>query len=180
MAAYIGLLRGVNVAGHNLVSMGDLRGFLSRLGFEEPRTLLQSGNVVFNAKSTSAAALEKLLESEAKKKLGMEISFFVRTPDEWKLLIAGNPFPREAKNDPARLVAVPLKNAPPPAAVHSLVEAIPGRETVRVIGNTAYIYYPDGQGTSKLTNALIESKLGTRGTARNWNTVLKLAALAAT
>jgi len=179
MATYIGLLRGVNVGGHNLVSMGDLRSLLTRLGFEEPRTLLQSGNVVFRGKSAATAALENLLETESRKRLGLETSFFIRTPGEWSVLIAGNPFPREAKDDPARLVALPLKNAPPSAAVKALVDAIPGSESVRVKAGIAYIYYPDGQGKSKLTNALIEAKLGTRGTARNWNTVLKLAALAA-
>jgi len=179
MATYIGLLRAVNVAGHNLVSMADLRNFLSRLGLEEPRTLLQSGNVVFGTKSASAAALETLLEAEAKKRLGLETTFFVRSTAEWRALIAGNPFSREARVDPARLVAVTLKEAPASAAVKALTAAVPGRESVRVKGNVAYITYPDGQGTSKLSNALIESKLGTRGTARNWNTILKLAALAA-
>ena len=178
MATYISLLRGVNVGGHNLVSMEDLRNLFSRLGFDEPRTLLQSGNVVFRAKATSPASLEKLLEAETERKLGLEINYIVRTPEEWNAMIAGNPFPGEAKRDPARLVAVALKKAPVPAAVKALVEAVRGRETVRVQGNVAYITYPDGQGTSKLTNTLIESKLGTRGTARNWNTVLKLAALA--
>jgi len=178
MKTYVGLLRAVNVAGQNLVSMGDLRDFFSRLGFDEPRTLLQSGNVVFRAKSTSTTALEKLLEAETLKKLGLGITYIVRTPEEWSSMIAGNPFPRQAKNDPAHLVAVALKQAPAPAAVKALVEAVPGRESLRVKGNVAYITYPDGQGPSKLTNALIEAKLGTRGTARNWNTVLKLAALA--
>jgi uncharacterized protein (DUF1697 family) len=178
MATYIGLLRAVNVAGQNRVPMRDLREFFSGLGFEDPRTLLQSGNVVFRAKSTSPAPLEKLLEAEMQKKLGLGITFIVRTPEEWNSMIAGNPFPREAKNDPGHLVAVALKKAPAPAAVKALVESVRGRETVRVKGDVAYIVYPDGQGTSKLTNALIESRLGTRGTARNWNTVLKLAALA--
>ncbi|HUI09343.1 MAG TPA: DUF1697 domain-containing protein [Bacteroidota bacterium] len=178
MTTYIGLIRAVNVGGHNLVSMEDLRTFLSRLGFDEPRTLLQSGNIVFRAKSSSAAALEKRLEDEAKKRLGLETSFFVRSADDWQALIAGNPFPREAKNDPARLVAMSLKKAPGASEVKALVDAIQGRETVRVRDDVAYIVYPDGQGTSKITNTAIESKLGTRGTARNWNTVLKLAALA--
>jgi len=179
MMTYIGLLRGVNVGGHKAVSMGDLRGLLSTMGFEDPRTLLVSGNIVFRTARGPTAALEKRLEGEAKKRLGLETLFFVRTPDEWKSLIAGNPFPREALHDPSHLLAMPLKNAPSAAAVKALVGAIRGRESVRVRGDIAYITYPDGIGTSKLTNTLIESTLDTRGTARNWNTVLKLAALAA-
>jgi len=61
--------------------------------------------------------------------------------------------------------------------VAALQAAIKGREVVRAKGRHAYIVYPDGIGRSRLTNVMIEKKLGTRGTGRNWNTVLKLAAL---
>ncbi len=70
-----------------------------------------------------------------------------------------------------------FKSAPAPGDVKALQGAIPGSEVIRVDERQGYITYPDGQGRSRLTNALIESRLGTRGTARNWNTVLKLAAI---
>jgi uncharacterized protein (DUF1697 family) len=68
-----------------------------------------------------------------------------------------------------------LKASPPADRVAALQAAIRGREVVRAAGRHAYIVYPDGIGTSRLTVALIERKLGTRGTGRNWNTVLRLA-----
>ncbi len=71
-----------------------------------------------------------------------------------------------------------LKDAPDRTAAAALTDAIRGRESLRVKGRQAYVVYPDGVGRSKLTMALIEKKLGTRGTARNWNTVLKLATAA--
>ena len=71
-----------------------------------------------------------------------------------------------------------LRDAPTAAQVKLLQAAIKGRETVRATGKQAYFAYPDGIGTSKLTITMIEKALGTRGTARNWNTVLKLGALA--
>jgi uncharacterized protein (DUF1697 family) len=67
--------------------------------------------------------------------------------------------------------------APGGAAVKALQAAVVGREVVRATGRQVYIVYPDGQGRSRLTNAAIEKRLGTRGTARNWNTVLRLAEL---
>ena len=70
-----------------------------------------------------------------------------------------------------------LKHAPTPAAVTSLQDAIKDREVVKARGRHAYFLYPDGIGRSRLTMTLIEKKLGTTGTARNWNTVLKLGAL---
>ena len=71
-----------------------------------------------------------------------------------------------------------LKKAPGVQEVEALQAAIQGREAVRAVGRQAYIVYPDGMGTSKLTINVIEKKLGTRATGRNWNTVLKLGALA--
>jgi uncharacterized protein (DUF1697 family) len=101
----------------------------------------------------------------------------VRTAEEWKRIVANNPFAREAKEDPGHLLVMCLRDAPPPDAVEDLRSAIKGRERVEVRGRDAYFVYPDGVGRSKLTNALIEKKLATRGTARNWNTVTKLLAL---
>jgi len=174
---HVALLRGVNVGGHKQVAMADLRGLLTKLGFRDVQSVLQSGNVVFRGDGTAGERLEHLLEAEARKRVGLDTDFFVRSAAEWEDVIAGNPFRSEAKRDPARLVAMFLKKPPSGAAAEALQAAIVGREVVRAVEKQAYIVYPDGQGRSKLTNAVIEKHLGTRGTARNWNTVLRLAGL---
>jgi uncharacterized protein (DUF1697 family) len=178
MTTYIGLLRAVNLAGRNKVAMSDLRQLLATIGMEDARSLLQSGNVLFRSASRSSVQLERTLAQATKERLGVETDFFVRTAGEWRELVADNPFPREAKSDPGHLVAMCLKEAPDKTAVAALQKAILGREVVRAVGRHAYIVYPDGIGRSRLTMALIEKKLGTRGTGRNWNTVMKLDALA--
>lgn len=178
MTTHIALLRAVNLGSRNAVAMADLRDFLARLGLTDPRTILQSGNAVFQSGKQAPAAVERLLETEAPKQLGLQTDFFVRTGMEWGALVAANPFPEEAERDPAHLVVMCLKAAPDPKAVAALQASIAGREVVRAVGRQAYVVYPDGIGRSRLTNAVIEKKLGTRGTGRNWNTVLKLAALA--
>jgi len=178
VTTFIALLRAVNLAGLNKVRMADLRDLVSGLGFEDPKTLLQSGNVVFSGRVRSSAALESSLEKATAAQLGVTTDFFVRTAQEWQKVITGNPFPKEAKNDPGHVLMMSLKDAPDRKSVAALTGAIPGRESVRVKGRHAYVVYPDGVGRSKLTMGLIEKKLGTRGTARNWNTVLKLAAAA--
>jgi uncharacterized protein (DUF1697 family) len=177
MSAYVALLRAVNLGPHNKVSMAALRKFAEDLELEKPRTLLQSGNLVFRSRS-HATVLERMLETEAEKRLDLQTDFFVRDADEWDDIIAGNPFAEASKQDPAHLLVMPLRNAPGVKMVAALKAAIKGREVTAVIGRHAYIVYPDGIGTSKLTNSVIESKLGTRGTGRNWNTVIKLKALA--
>jgi len=178
MPICIALLRAVNLGSHNKVSMADLRAFVEKLGMEDVQTVVQSGNLAFRSAASSPAKLEALLESSAAKQLGLVTDFFVRTAREWQEIIAANPFPREAKDDPSHLVMMTLRKAPDRAAVAELQAAIKGRELVRANGREAYFTYPDGIGNSKLTIAVIERKLGARGTARNWNTILKLGALA--
>ena len=175
---HVALLRAVNLAGKNKVGMADLRALLGGLGLQDVRTLLQSGNAAFSGGKGGGAQLEKALEGEVAKRFGLATDVFVRSAREWEAVIAANPFPREAAVDPGHLLVLFLKAAPPEAAVEDLRAAIKGREIVKARGRELYVVYPDGIGRSRLTVALIEKKLDTRGTGRNWNTVLRLGALA--
>lgn len=177
MTIHVGLLRAVNLAGHNRVAMADLQKLLVGLGMQDVRTLLQSGNVVFRSEISSTTKLERLLEESAEKRLGLETAFMVRSAKELKAAVADNPFREEAERDPSHLLLLFLKSPVERAAVTALQNAIKGREVVKAKGQHAYVVYPDGIGESRLTSALIEGKLGTRATGRNWNTVLKLRAL---
>jgi uncharacterized protein (DUF1697 family) len=179
MKTYIALLRAINVGGNSKIAMADLQAMLADLGYANPQTLLQTGNLVFQAKESSSEKLEAKLERAAAERLGLQTDLFVRTADEWQQAIAANPFPKEAASDPSHLLIMPLKKAPTKQAVKDLQTAIHGRETVAAVGRELYIIYPDGIGRSKLTNKLIETRLDARGTGRNWNTALKLAELAA-
>lgn len=173
----VALLRGINVGGNNKIPMSDLRSFMESLGFDNVKTLLQSGNVVFESSRRKGVELERFLESETRKHFHLEIDYVVRTSDEWKKIIDSNPFRKEAKSDPGHLLVLFLKGAPELGAVKALQSAIVGREVIRAVGTQLFAVYPDGIGKSKLTNALMDRKLGVRGTGRNWNTVLKIAEL---
>jgi uncharacterized protein (DUF1697 family) len=177
--AHIALLRAVNLGSHNKVAMAELRACLEAQGFTGVRTLLQSGNAVFGGGRRRGAALERQLEAAARTALALDTPFIVRTREEWDALVAANPFPREAADDPGRLLVFCLKDAPSADGEAALRAAVRGRERVRVVGREAYIIYPDGVGRSKLGAAVIERRLGSTGTGRNWNTVRKLQALAA-
>ena len=165
---YVALLRGVNVGGNTMIAMSDLRARAERLGLRDARTILQSGNLLFRTRK-APAQVEKLLEKELE-----DVTVFVRSAEELSAVIDSNPFPEEAKRDPGRLVVLFLKQA---CDAKALQASIVGTEVARGKGREIYIHYPDGQGRSKLTNAVIEKKLATRATARNWNTVMKLASL---
>lgn len=177
-AIRIALLRGINVGGNKMVAMAALRGLCEKIGFVNPQTLLQSGNLVFQCVDLEGEALEQRLEREIEKRLKVQCSVLVRTVKDWNALIDRNPFVSEAKTEPSRLIAYCLKTTPPRGAADALRAAITGTERVEVDGRQAYLWYPVGIGASKVTPGLVEKKLGTIATGRNWNTVQKLAALA--
>src|SRR5690349_1459269 len=97
MTTYVALLRAVNVGPHNKIAMSDLRQLLTGLGMQGVQTLLQSGNAVFQSDVRTAAQLERLIEEAMAKQLHLDTAVMVRSHKEWKGLIAGNPFPKEAK-----------------------------------------------------------------------------------
>jgi uncharacterized protein (DUF1697 family) len=177
MPAYVALLRAVNLGPHNKIAMADLKTVAEAAGLAEARTVLQSGNLMFQARAKPSPALEKLLEDALAKELGLKTPVVVRSVAEWRAALDDNPFSKEAKSDPSHLLVMPLKAKPEKSAVAELVKVIPAREQVKLSGQQLYLVYPDGIGVSKLTSALIEKKIGVSGTARNWNTAQKIAAL---
>ena len=104
---YIGLLRAINLGPHNRVAMGELRDMCETIGLDEAKTLLASGNVVFQSRSAPCDKLEQALEAASTKHLGVTTDYFVRSAEEWKAIIKANPF-RERGEERSR---------PPPADV---------------------------------------------------------------
>ena len=179
--AYIALLRGVNVGGKRKVLMAELQAAFVGMGFADARTLLNSGNVVFRSdRKITTAALETFLETETARRLGLQTEFHVRTAAEWRALIDANPLPDAAALNPSHFIAVCTKVAPAAEAVEALRAANPGPEIIHADGRHLYIDYGAAMTMreTRLTPALMDGKLRARGTGRNWNTVLKLAAIA--
>jgi len=156
--------------------MAGLREMLEEIGLLEGRTLLQSGNLVFRSGRQSPGQLEALLEREIQQRFGLQSDVHVRTPKELAAILRANPLRDEAARDPSHLLVFFLRGAPAKGAEKAIHAAMKGPETVRVKGREAYVYYPDGIARSKLSGTLLDRHLG-RGTARNWNTVVKLGAL---
>ena len=171
MPAYVSFLRGINVGGRNMVPMAKLKALHEGLGFENVRTHLQSGNVVFTAKKADSAKLAKKIAAA----LG-DIAVVVRSTSELRAAVAKNPFPDAAKNDPSHYVVIFLSDTPKKTSTLDYE----GPEPKALAGRELYIDYRVGAGMarSKLTNTLIEKKLGVRGTARNWNTVTRMLEMA--
>jgi uncharacterized protein (DUF1697 family) len=175
-AAQVALLRAVNVGGHGKVAMADLRTTLERRGFAGVRTLMQTGNLILPAAPAQGAKLEALLERELEAGLKLATDVFVRSAEELDEVIAKNPFPEEAERDPSHLLVVFRKTPADEGVVRAIRATITGREAVEAVGRHLYIVYPDGIGRSKLKVPEKKADRDSRGTGRNWNTVLKLAA----
>lgn len=149
--------------------MSELRDVCEAAGFTDVRTLLASGNLVLDAKE-KGAKLEGKLEKLILDEMGLKTDIFVRTGAELDAVIAANPFKAFAKQQPNFLVVIFMRG-PASAAEHKAMKdtALFGEEAEQG-KNCLYIKFPKGQGQSKLKTPKL-------GTARNWNTVTKLAAM---
>lgn len=176
MTAFVALLRAVNVGGRTQMPMARLTTVAETLGLTAPRTLLQSGNLVFRTDRTDVAALERMLESAIADAFGYGADVLLRDAAAWEAAMAANPFAEEARGDPSHALVMALRDAPAASAITALVEAATGDERAAVVGAHAYFVFPAGISKTKLTNVRIERLLVTRGTARNWNTAEKIAA----
>jgi uncharacterized protein (DUF1697 family) len=168
MAVYVALLRAVNVGGTGKLPMAELRGLCEKAGFSDVSTYIQSGNVLFGSRF-GEAKVKTTLEKALARHMGKPVAVLVRSADELADALKRNPF---AKQPPNRVVAVFLDAPAPKRALEQLVA--PGGEQVRLSGREIFIYYPNGQGRSKLA-----LPVAAKGTARNINTVTKLSEMAA-
>ncbi len=170
---YAALLRAVNVGGRK-VTMAELREAAEALGYGAVKTLLASGNLVFETEATSASELERKLEAAINATFGLVSEVMVRDPKQWAAIIDANPFPKKAKEDPAHLVCMVCRDKPDAPAIAAYLKAFREKhdkgEQLKIVGREIFIDYGPSIGHSKL---LLPKKAAT-GTARNWNTVLKL------
>lgn len=175
---YVAFLRGINVGGNRTIQMRRLKSCLEGLGLARVRTHLNSGNAVFASDETDRGELQALIESAIEKAFALHVVVVLRHATDLRQIIAKNPFARMADDDPSHLLVMFLADKARRDAAQRLAEAYSGPEQVRIAGETAYVTYPSGVGRSRLTGALLEKHLGVAGTARNWNTVVKLAEIA--
>ena len=167
MAIYVGLLRAVNVGGTGKLAMDELRRLCESCGLARVRTYIASGNVVFEA-GASEADVQAQLQSALEGYTGKPVGVLVRSGAEMAEVLRANPYADRAAN----LVHVTFLSEPPPA---DALAGVPGRadEEIAQGRRELYVFYPQGQGSSKLRLAAAKA-----GTARNINTVAKLAELA--
>jgi uncharacterized protein (DUF1697 family) len=175
--SYVALLRAVNVSGQNKVAMAELRTHLSRAGYQDVTTYVQSGNVVLKGAPTPEPKLVGALEREIRRGFGLTITVLVRTKEQLREIRSANPFVKRGA-DTGSLYVTFLATKPTAAQVKALATKTVGPDEAIVRGREIFLCCPDGYGRTKLNNAFFERQLGVKATTRNWKTVTKLLELA--
>ncbi len=185
MATHVALLRGINVGGNKKVPMAELREVVASLGHADVATYIQSGNVVFSTDQSDTEALAAALEQAIAETIGVRARVVVLSREQLARVVRDNPYSDEP--NPKAVHAVFLSGQPGlevaerVAGAQQQVAQRGSRDTAQVIGRTIFLHTPDGYGRSDLAAEIV--KLGQRktdnvaGTARNWATVTKLAAM---
>jgi len=173
---YIAFLRGINVGGHGLMKMADLKKAFEKLGFENVRTLLASGNVVFECEQTDKKALTEELESGLKKAFKKDINVILRSLDDLKKLQSSEPFKGIQVTPSIRLYVTFLSEKAGPRTMTVPQTAL--QKEFRILHATSLEVFSvldlsKGKGTPEAMS-ILEKEFGSNVTTRNWNTVLKV------
>lgn len=174
MTTYIALLRGINVGGNKIIKMLDLKAMFQTLGFENVRTYIQSGNVVFESDEGSESLLTGVIERKIHEVFEFEVSVIIRTLAEMENVIANDPFQLSEPEEFKRWYVTFLPAEPSAEALDKLRTYENGPDKVRFVGREIYILYEVSVSQSPLFKVPFDRILGMTLTARNWNTVNKL------
>lgn len=180
MPLYLALLRGINVSGQKIIKMGDLRKRMADAGYNNVKTFIQSGNVIFESNEKSKDKLASAFETFLMKEYGYDVTVFIIDKKDIEAAIYNNPFTDGRTEEEAgfkKLYVTFLSGEPADENMEKLRQAPIGQDEIGVIGNVLYFKLFSKASDSKLSNSLIENKLKLRATTRNWNTTLKLLSL---
>jgi uncharacterized protein (DUF1697 family) len=177
MTVYVAMLRGVNVGGNSL-KMDWLRQACEKLGWQNVRTYVQSGNIVFSSRA-SAGKLAQMLKVTIDAQTRLPVAVVLRSAADMEKVVADNPFLKQKGIDATKLHVTFLGKAPVKPALDRLDALAGTRDQYRLAGSELYLHCPINYGETKLSNGAIEKVLGVGATTRNWKTVTTLHVMAA-
>ena len=175
MQTYIALLRGINVGGHNKIKMADLHILFENEGFKNTTTYIQSGNVNFQSKLTSISKIEEIIKRAVSDTFNYNINVLVKTKNELISVFENNPFIKNNKVDLSKLHVTFLKKQPNIEQINNLESvSLTNYDEFKIINKIMYVHCPISYAKTKLNNNVVEKKLATSCTSRNWRTITKL------
>jgi uncharacterized protein (DUF1697 family) len=175
---YIFLLKAINVGGHRKILMADLKKIYEQLGFTAVRTYIQSGNVVCEGGAVKGEEAAQRIETAILARYGFEVPVVVRTKAELENALAQNPYAKDENIDLDKVAIMFLEAPPLPHTMSAFEMGKYAPDSFALVGREIYVHCPSGFGETKLTNTLLEKKLGVVGTGRNRKTVAKLIEMA--
>ena len=175
LVRYVALFRGINVGKAKRIAMADLRALLTKLGYTDVQTLLNSGNAVFTGDAAPATHHADRIRQAVLKKTGVDAMVIVKSAKDMTGIIAGNELVSEA-DDHSRLLVALCAEAKSLAAVKKLAGEPWGNEKLHIGKHAAYLWCADGILESKAIGPLLKGLKGA-GTTRNWATLNKIHAL---
>ncbi|MEJ6785529.1 DUF1697 domain-containing protein [Aminobacter sp. Piv2-1] len=179
MTTYVALLYSIVLGPGRRLVMSDLRAMAAALGLANPRTLVATGNLVFEANGSSVAELERSLEAAFAQKFGKHVDIIVRDAEAWLKLVAANPFPEESGRDPDQVAVRVMREPVTPEVIERLRPYVSADEKLAAVNGDIWLYFSRNAGSSRLLGALTPRRAGGIGTSRNWNTVRRLGEMVA-
>ncbi|MDG4881503.1 DUF1697 domain-containing protein [Mesorhizobium sp. WSM4884] len=174
MQTYVALLYSIILGGGRRVVMSDLKAMAESLGLKNVRTLVATGNLVFEARTTKISVLEQRLESAFEETFGRRVDIIVRGAEAWLKLAAGNPFPDESADAGDQVAVRVMRKSAPADAVEALQAYAAKDEKVLLVDGDIWVVFSRERPSSRLLAASNHKRMGV-GTSRNWNTVRGLA-----
>ncbi|RKS25131.1 uncharacterized protein (DUF1697 family) [Flavobacterium endophyticum] len=174
MKSHLALLRGINVSGQKLIKMETLRKAMEDNGYQNVKTYIQSGNILFDSLENSPEAVENQIHDLIEKHFGFDVSVVVINQETLESVSKNNPYLKEKEIDLKKLYITFLGSKPAEENIELLKKANFEPDEIVIKDRVVFMKYNNPAGNSKLTNKLIESKLKVKATDRNWNTTLKL------
>ena len=178
MPTYISILRGINVSGHNIIPMKELKALMEGLGFENSITYIQSGNVAFNSPEKNEGKLITKIQDAIADKFGFKVPVVIRTGKEFKAVLDNNPFLKEKDIDAEKLHITFLTDTPAKENIDKANTYNYEPDRFIISGREVYVYCPNGYGNTKINNTFFENKLKVTATTRNLKTVKELVRIA--
>ena len=173
MTTYVALLYSIGIGGGRRLVMSDWRAMMEGIGVEKPRSLIATGNAVFESQGATIRQLERRLEDAFEHAFGRRVDTIVRAAAPWRRLAAGNPFPEAAERDGARVVVRVMRKPLDEGTIAALDKHAILGERLAIVSGDLWIHFEQDPARSRLLPILASKRLGV-GTVRNWNTVRRL------
>jgi uncharacterized protein (DUF1697 family) len=170
---YVALLYSIGICERRRLVMADWRSMMEDLGLRNPRTLIATGNAIFECRVAAVRTLEHQLEVAFERRFGRRVDTIARAAAAFRRFATGNPFPRESERDGSRVAVRVMRKPIDQKSVAALTRYVTQDERLEVVQGDLWVHFTQDPTLSRLPPLLASKRLGI-GTVRNWNTIRRI------